>query len=543
VVRRASHAALAVTIVLYVVVFLRFTFDHFDTLRMTAFDLGIYDQAVWLLSRGLSPDVTVRGMHLYADHFCPILWLLSPLYWIWDTPRALIAAQTLALALGAVPVYALTRRVTESDVASFGLALVYMLYTPLQWTNTFDVHTDTFATPVFLAVLAALSARQWRAYTVWLVIAALTKETAGLSILAISPYAMVVNRRVGWWTMGFGAFTLAVALLTIRYYNDGAPTAYSALYPAYGHTPGEIIATVAARPLKVAADTMSTANRAYLDQLFRPLLYLPFLSPGLLLGAAPPLLANLLSVRPAMHTIYYHYTAQITPFLIAATAIGLGRLQRWGGRTIAGIALIYLCVSAILGIFNGPLLAGSEAFPPGLNLRRSEAVRSRLAMIPPNASVSAQGALVPQISHRRYIYTFPNPFCKVAWGGGPEAIRQQDGRSPSPCNMESVRAAFETTTVQYIALAPATTTFPMTPARYTVLVEAALTSPSYGIIAVDRDLLLLKRGADHASGLRLLSAAAGVPIVRPENVIKVFLMWSTLADARSHSTETLSPLR
>src|SRR4029453_15559085 len=47
------------------------------------FDLGIFDQGVWLLSRFRDPFVTIRGLPLFGDHASYILVLVAPLYWLW----------------------------------------------------------------------------------------------------------------------------------------------------------------------------------------------------------------------------------------------------------------------------------------------------------------------------------------------------------------------------------------------------------------------------------------------------------------------------
>jgi uncharacterized membrane protein len=52
----------------YVVLMLLLCFRLYNYFALFAYDLGIYDQGTWLLSRGQSPFVTVRGMPLFADH-------------------------------------------------------------------------------------------------------------------------------------------------------------------------------------------------------------------------------------------------------------------------------------------------------------------------------------------------------------------------------------------------------------------------------------------------------------------------------------------
>src|SRR5215212_2410264 len=80
-----------------------FRHRHFAS---SAYDLGIYDQAVWHLSRFETPASSIRGYsHMFGDHFNPVMALFAPLYWIVSSPETLIVAQAVLLALSIVPVW------------------------------------------------------------------------------------------------------------------------------------------------------------------------------------------------------------------------------------------------------------------------------------------------------------------------------------------------------------------------------------------------------------------------------------------------------
>ena len=44
-----------------------------------------------------------------------------------------------------------------------------------------------------------------------------------------------------------------------------------------------------------------------------------------------------------------------------------------------------------------------------------------MALIPPNASVAASIVFEPHLSHRVELYTFPEPFIPIDWGGSSTA--------------------------------------------------------------------------------------------------------------------------
>jgi len=75
------------------------------------FDMGIYDQGIWLLSRFDDPFVTIRGLNLFGHHVNLVTLLFVPFYWLGAGPYFLYLAETLMLAMGAIPAWLITRDV------------------------------------------------------------------------------------------------------------------------------------------------------------------------------------------------------------------------------------------------------------------------------------------------------------------------------------------------------------------------------------------------------------------------------------------------
>ena len=87
------------------------------------FDLGIYDQATWLLSQGRAPFVTVRGLDLLGQQAAYIMVLVAPLYRLWADPRLLLLLQVLFLALPALVLYRLGTRHLGHPAAGLAVAV------------------------------------------------------------------------------------------------------------------------------------------------------------------------------------------------------------------------------------------------------------------------------------------------------------------------------------------------------------------------------------------------------------------------------------
>ncbi len=106
----SKHFPLVVLMTLYVVRFGSATVDSLRVFQQDAYDLALYDQGIWLLSRFHAPFMTVMGTDMFAAHTVFIFLLLVPLYWVYPHTAALLVVQSMALALGAVPIYILARR-------------------------------------------------------------------------------------------------------------------------------------------------------------------------------------------------------------------------------------------------------------------------------------------------------------------------------------------------------------------------------------------------------------------------------------------------
>jgi hypothetical protein len=73
-----SNLLLGGMIALFVGTFVWVTWLTHARFGSFGFDLGIFDQGVWLLSRFRDPFVTIRGLPLFGDHASYILVLVAP---------------------------------------------------------------------------------------------------------------------------------------------------------------------------------------------------------------------------------------------------------------------------------------------------------------------------------------------------------------------------------------------------------------------------------------------------------------------------------
>ncbi|MFM9225770.1 MAG: DUF2079 domain-containing protein, partial [Actinomycetota bacterium] len=100
---------------------------HFG-LGTYSYDVGLYDQGLWLLSRFEAPFVTLMGRNLFGDHTSFILLPLVPLYWIAPGTGTLLVVQSMAVAAGSAPVYLFARRMLGSGALAFGIVVAWLAH-------------------------------------------------------------------------------------------------------------------------------------------------------------------------------------------------------------------------------------------------------------------------------------------------------------------------------------------------------------------------------------------------------------------------------
>jgi hypothetical protein len=94
---------------------------------------------------------------------------------------------------------------------------------------------------------------------------------------------------------------------------------------------------------------------------------------------------------------------------------GLAVVRQRRRRLLAPLLVLLVLVAVFMDWRFGPAPWSRDAvaIPVG---KADPAQREALALVPPDAAVSAQYNLVPHLAHRTRIYEFPNPFRAVNWG-------------------------------------------------------------------------------------------------------------------------------
>lgn len=396
-------------------------------------DLGIWDQATWLLAHGRSFD-TVRGLRVFGFHVSPALYLYAPFYWLGAGANLLNLSMVASLAIGAWPVFRIARHHLGREWQALVLSLAYLITFAAQWMVQETFHPEVVAiTPLLFAYLAAVEGR-WRAFAAWLLFAVMWKEDVAIAgamvglVLAWRGERTITGapapsgtRRAGLWAAGLCAlwFVVASRLVIPAFSPAGGFT--DDIFGDLGGSPTELAGNAVTDPGMFVDQLEESEPHHYLRELTAAYGFVPLLSPVTLLMGLPQALINLLAQYSFFWVTRVHYAA--IPLLASTLAAieGVARFRRPEVRTglLVLVATGALYTGAMWGISPvSPLYrTGHWLLTPHA---RQEALEAVVELPGSDDAVSSYTWLVPHLSHREEIYTFPNPWLANNWGVGGE---------------------------------------------------------------------------------------------------------------------------
>jgi len=386
------------------------------------FDLGSYDQKVWVAS--VQPDLTgvVRQTYQGGErvspcgatrywgvcHFQPLYVVYALAYRLWPSPLLLLWSQTLLVASGAIPCYLLARD-RLGRTAGVLTVVVYLLHPAVQFNALVDFRPDHVAIPFYFWAFWLAQRNRIGLALVAAAVPALAKESLILTFVAFGLYLTVRYGRV---RLGAAAAAVGLAVFVV--------VAFIVLAG-----PGRSEATFMIGRYFSGGTTMMTPGLLrrklfYLVSLFGPVAFLALRDPVALLPAIPSLGISLVSNDSNHASIESQYSASVVAPTFAALLSVLASLE---ARRPDGTATRMLGALVVLSLgfsmAQGPTPLGlnfwSARWGPQWHLGhylpdRQAALDEAARRVPrdPDVMVVTQNDLnSSDLAHRHYYFPFP----------------------------------------------------------------------------------------------------------------------------------------
>jgi len=406
-------------IIVYAVFFIHQLFLRYHTFGSRSLDLGNMDQAIWNTLHGLPYHQTSQpGINNRLSlHVEPILVPISLLYLIYSGPETLFVLQTIVVALGAIPVFALACLKLKNEGLALIFAVAYLMYPALQAANILDFHAVTMAPTFLLAAFYYLETDRSRWFAFFAILAVACKEEIALIVMMMGLYALIFQqkRQLGLITMGLSLGWAFLAVFIIPPMFVKTENVHWGRYNHLGNSPFDIILNFFVQP-QLALNHLREINVLdYFHLLLAPTAYTALFSPHLLLLALPSLGINLLSNFPPMHQVNtLIYAAPIIAAVFISSIFGAAIIIRLLNHKLRiPNSLTYLLLGVF--VFSATLVYHTQYgfFPGGGQFRGWPSITEHhhnaeriFAKIPPDAALAAEDRLNPHVSQRETLHIF-----------------------------------------------------------------------------------------------------------------------------------------
>lgn len=383
--------------------------------KASLFDLGVFDQIIWRMGQGLAPLTDIvppyATQHWFGFHFSPILAVLAPYTWIWHGPEPLIWAQSVLLALPALVVFRIARRLNHSPRAALGWAMLYLVNHYVVAAAIMDFHEIAFAVPLMALGMLMVIEKRFMLLVICCAGLVLTKEHYGLAAAGFGllwwAYNKDMRRGMGLACAGVFVQFLVLMVLMPAYGDVQAHPMFSDHYVIDRYHWMTLPWGEKLRMLNTLLFSLEKGQMPivlYAVFLLMTVLFLPLLAPLLLLPLLPDLLANMLSRNVMTRFHFSYHSAAMIPVLLAAAMVGWHKI-RAASKPAWTLVLCIFCGNVFLyGLYDG--IRYWEALP--LQLREDgENLNAVRALVAPDEKLAAQANIGTFFARRSHITSFP----------------------------------------------------------------------------------------------------------------------------------------
>lgn len=420
-------------ILIYVAVFFSLCFYKYQNFSYTVEDLAIFNNILHNAGQGKIFWFTIHGGFNYlGDHLELGLFLLLPIYILFQSPLTLLFLQTLLFALSAWPIYLIAQHCYERNEISslkekerhsslirdesvyenkkkwlpFFISLLFLLNPFSQNIILEEFHAAPLIIFFFLWTIYFYFRKKYRLFIFFFVLTLFMREDTAMSLGAFGLIALWDHRRSWWLDKKWWLYPILIsiiyffaALKLIAFLNPDSQYRFFILYNAK-----DIF-----NPLTWLVSLFTFKNFWIIAGYLLPFLFLPLLRPKYLFLILPNFLQiSLLNSGSTSVIFATHY--QI--FIIIALSLAAiestvyfstaSKYKKYFGLIIFLLIIGHLYTNFYFGPLQAIKSARKNIVKTTSDLKQNQKI---LNLIPPQAAVSASYKFLAALSNREKIYT------------------------------------------------------------------------------------------------------------------------------------------
>ncbi len=464
--------------------------------RTYAYDYGVYNFAFYDYAHlQISACPVYHNLYTVSflqDHFSLTLMVLSPLYWLFQGvlgTYSLLFIQWLFIVFGAFCTYKYIENKTSNyKTALFALVYYFIIFNRFSAYQA-DCNLSIIGAAVIPVFMYFFETQKIIPTLIAYLFLLVNREDFSLTLAFICLFFMIGYRKqtnqfkFATILLLFSVAVFCTTFSVIIPWLETADKKFSLFnYSALGETPGEALSFIVRHPIKTLCYLFMNHTDDPAQDNIKSLFYLVYgLSGGILLLFRPmylicliPLIAKKMfnddSLRWGYDMYYSIEIASILPILVFSV-ISKFKADRWQNTTSVLVCIVtaiatYYCmtISTRWNVSNSKYnIFSTEFYIPTNNIWE---LNFLLKKIPDEASVSADGKVLPHLAFREKIYLFPK-------------IEDAD----------------------YLCLSTTSNPYPISREEYNTLLKKLLNTGSCRIDAAMGDFILLKKAFKKAKAV------------------------------------------
>jgi uncharacterized membrane protein len=422
------------------------------------YDQALFLQELWSTAQGrpfesslssvLSAAVKVGGelpsvsyLHL-GQHANFLTLLIAPLVLLLGSWALPLVQVSLLTAAGLVLWRISARRLPES--LAIHITAAYYLSGAVIGPAIENFHDLIWFPLLGFLVVEALLEQHNRQLVLAAVMLLLVREDSGLVLFSLGLWALVRQPAVRWKGVGLMVVSFFWVLLVTGWIQPAVDSSLSDrfLQEKFGHLVDDVsggtlsvLVAMLRHPLAVLQAIVSPpgATLGFLLALSLPLLLIPLLSVDSALLVAVPLLIALVSQGRSALSVTLRYVLALVPGLYLGSVLWWQRhasvwAMPWIRRCWLGALALGLTLTLVANPHRSLSALVPDSFSPWVHvspsamLERRAALREALALIPEQASVSADTSVLPWLAQREVLIRFPKSTQYLDRGGKPQSV-------------------------------------------------------------------------------------------------------------------------
>lgn len=447
-----EYGFLSIIIVIYASFFSAYSSLKYKYFYDGIFDIGNMLQTLWNTLHGnlfMVNDAVGTGQLVsrFSDHADLLLIFLIPIYAIFNSAYALLVLQSIVVALGAIPVFLFTKKLTSSKFYPIFFSTLYLLLPSVENPNLFEFHAVVLGTTFILFSFYFLYSKKYTYASIFIFLSLLTKEEVGFTLSFMCLYFLLKswfpkttfgefsNNKIEYWNKLKNIFKekrkellflLFASILTFSYsiliilvfipHFRGSSSLYLNNYSGSSFGLAGILVTTIIHPTSLI-QSQGYYIWSYSETLLLPLSGLSFFSPFILLISFPEWIIDVLSNNHNMQSVFFQYPAVLNPFIILSSISGFFNVNKFLKTKFSwyrSLFLILIVVSSLIYFMykTGPLYPAEHSITfddlkNNLSARDFKELDLLEDTIPKSASISAENNYGSKFSSRQDIYLFP----------------------------------------------------------------------------------------------------------------------------------------